>query len=68
MPPRIVSEDQLLDSLVGVFGDRGYDAASLSDIASATGLQKSSLYHRFPGGKQQMATEVADRIGSVFAA
>ena len=66
MPPRLVTDDQLLTALVGLFGDRGFDSASLADIALATGLQKSSLYHRFPGGKQQMATEVANRIGSIF--
>ncbi len=37
------------------------------DIAAATGLQKSSLYHRFPGGKQQMAAEVAAATGALFA-
>jgi AcrR family transcriptional regulator len=67
VPARLVPDDQLLDRLTALFRDRGFDAATLQEIAHATGLQKSSLYHRFPGGKQQMATEVAVAIGAQFA-
>ena len=41
-----------------VFRDKGYDAASLSEISAVTGLGKSSLYHYFPGGKEDMALQV----------
>ena len=27
-------------------------------LSEATGLQKASLYHRYPGGKQEMAEHV----------
>jgi TetR/AcrR family transcriptional repressor of lmrAB and yxaGH operons len=62
VPPRLVSDDDLLDRLTDVFRTVGFDGASLSDLATATGLQKSSLYHRFPEGKAQMATEVLQRL------
>jgi TetR/AcrR family transcriptional regulator, lmrAB and yxaGH operons repressor len=64
MAPRRITDDQLLDRLTDVFRSGGYDGASLSDLAAVTGLQKSSLYHRFPGGKEQMATEVVERLGT----
>lgn len=64
MSPRLVTDRDLLDRLTDVFRSVGFDGASLTDLAAATGLQKSSLYHRFPGGKAQMATEVAERLGS----
>jgi TetR/AcrR family transcriptional repressor of lmrAB and yxaGH operons len=67
MAPRLVSDTDLLDRLGLLFRTRGYDGSSLGDIAAATGLQKSSLYHRFPGGKQQMASEVAGTVGTHFA-
>ncbi|HYN32440.1 MAG TPA: TetR/AcrR family transcriptional regulator [Ilumatobacteraceae bacterium] len=67
MPPRLVSESDLIDRLGLLFRTTGYDGSSLADIAAATGLQKSSLYHRFPGGKQEMATEVAGATGAHFA-
>jgi AcrR family transcriptional regulator len=65
--PRIVSDEDVLAGLTDLFRGRGYEAASLTDIAHATGLKKSSLYHRFPGGKQQMAAEVAAGVGERFA-
>ena len=67
MAPRLVSNTDLLDRLGLLFRTRGYDGSSLGDIAAATGLQKSSLYHRFPRGKQQMASEVAGTVGTHFA-
>ena len=67
MAPRLVSDGDLLERLGLLFRANGYDGSSLGDIAAATGLQKSSLYHRFPGGKQQMASEIAGSIGMHFA-
>jgi AcrR family transcriptional regulator len=65
--PRLVTDSQLIERLTDLFGRAGFDGASIGDIAAATGLQKSSLYHRFPGGKQQMAAEVAAAVGDQFA-
>lgn len=62
--PRTVAEDDLIARLARVFGEVGFEGASLSILAKATGLQKASLYHRFPGGKQQMADEVLAATGT----
>jgi AcrR family transcriptional regulator len=67
VPPKTVSEDEVLESLTALFRRSGYDGASLADIADATGLQKSSLYHRFPAGKEQMALVVVAQIAARFA-
>lgn len=56
--PQSVSDDDLLDRLGAVFRARGFAGASLAELSSATGLKRASLYHRFPGGKEQMAREV----------
>lgn len=58
----------LIQSLAGVFRRHGYEGASMARLAEATGLQKSSLYHRFPDGKRQMAREVVQHTGAVFQA
>jgi len=50
-----------------VFRVYGYEGASLSIISKATGLQRASLYHRFPGGKEDMAKAVLDRAGHWLA-
>jgi AcrR family transcriptional regulator len=53
-----IPDSTLVDRLAPVFRDQGFEGASLSGLASAAGLQKASLYHRYPGGKAQMAEEV----------
>jgi len=53
-----VQDDELLRRLSRVFRTVGYEGASLTMLSEATGLKKASLYHRFPGGKEQMAREV----------
>ncbi len=62
-----ITEDRLLERLTRVFQERGYEGASLSLIAQATGLGRASLYHRFPGGKADMALAVLDRADHWFA-
>lgn len=57
----------LIERLSLVFREVGYTGASLGMLADAAGLQKASLYHRFPGGKQQMAGQVLDTALDWFA-
>ena len=59
-----IDDDLLLDRLTEVFQTYGYEGASLGRISEATGLQRASLYHRFPGGKVAMAEAVLDRSAS----
>jgi len=56
--PRALSREQVLARLFTLFRHSGFEGVSLSDIAAATGLGKSSLYHHFPGGKTDMAEAV----------
>lgn len=56
-----------------LFGERGYAATSLDDVAAQAGVTKGALYHHF-GGKaslfqevyEQVKHEVSDRVVSVF--
>ncbi|WP_263408987.1 TetR/AcrR family transcriptional regulator [Terriglobus tenax] len=52
---------EIVGRLFVVFQDRGYEGASLADLSQATGLGKSSLYHHFPRGKEQMAEAVLEQ-------
>lgn len=61
------SEDKVLSTLTRLFRDHGYDGTSLSLIMQATGLVKASLYHRFRGGKEEMAATVMDQVADEFA-
>lgn len=43
----------------------GYEAATMSILGRETGLGRSSLYHYFPGGKEEMALAALD-LAEVF--
>ena len=58
-----VEEEELLAGLMSVLRAKGYDGASLNELAASSGLQKASLYHRFPGGKKQIAEAVLSYVG-----
>ncbi|MEM9686818.1 MAG: TetR/AcrR family transcriptional regulator [Bacteroidota bacterium] len=58
---------EILVGLTRVFRSKGYEGASLKELAEATGLKKASLYHRFPNGKQEMATAVLAYIDNRVA-
>lgn len=48
------------------FRGLGYEGATLSRITERTGLGKGSLYHFFPGGKEEMAAAVLSEIDHWF--
>lgn len=60
MPPSSISKEEVLSSLTRTFQTYGYEGASLTRLSNATGLGRSSLYHYFPGGKEEMARAVLD--------
>jgi AcrR family transcriptional regulator len=58
---------QVISSLISVFRDHGFEAASLSLLTESSGLIKASLYHRFPGGKEEMALAALTETDRIFA-
>lgn len=68
MPAASLSREQVIERILTEFRLRGYDASSLSDLSAATGLGRSSLYHYFPGGKEQMAADVLAHLASMLEA
>ncbi|WP_063571901.1 MULTISPECIES: TetR/AcrR family transcriptional regulator [Luteibacter] len=64
---RVVFERADVIPLVAdAFRELGYDGASMSRITERTGLGKSSLYHFFPGGKEEMAAVVLADVDDWF--
>lgn len=55
-------KDTYVPCLLTLFQQYGYDGATLSKISEATGLGKASLYHHFPGGKDEMVRTVLDTL------
>jgi len=58
---KTLAEEEILATLTDVFRTHGYEGASLKIISNETGLARASLYHRFPGGKAEMAEAVMSR-------
>jgi AcrR family transcriptional regulator len=65
--PRAFDIDQALDCAVQVFWQKGYQGASLSDLTSAMGINRPSLYAAF-GDKQALFRKVLDRYADGPAA
>lgn len=66
MRPKKMSEQQVLRRLTEVFRERGYEGASYALLMAASGLVKASLYHRFPGGKEEMVDAVLAWVDREF--
>ncbi|MFD9733505.1 TetR/AcrR family transcriptional regulator [Umezawaea sp. NPDC059074] len=64
--PPSIDEADLLDLLVSVFREKGFDGTAIGDLSAVSGLQRASLYHRFPDGKEQMADVVLAKVGKRF--
>jgi TetR/AcrR family transcriptional repressor of nem operon len=62
--------DQLLESAMLLFWEKGYEATSMRDIVERTGVNQFGIYSLY-GGKQELFLAVLDRyreriVGSVF--
>lgn len=68
MPPALLSREAVIDRLMLVLRRQGFAGASLAQLSKATGLGKSSLYHYFPDGKDDMTRAVLERLGGQLRA
>jgi AcrR family transcriptional regulator len=57
----------LLAVAVRVFNERGYDGTSMEDLARATGLSKSSIYHHFEGKEELLRLALQRALDPLFA-
>ncbi|GAB4198543.1 MAG: TetR/AcrR family transcriptional regulator [Coleofasciculaceae cyanobacterium] len=57
-----MAKAKYIPRLLQLFRQYGYDGATLAKISEATGLGKASLYHHFPGGKDEMVEAVLDYL------
>lgn len=61
-----VERGDVIPLLGEIFREHGYAGTSLSAITERTGLGKGSLYHFFPGGKDEMARAVLGDVADWF--
>jgi AcrR family transcriptional regulator len=65
---RPYNSDAILDLAVRVFLERGYDGASLDDIARAAGITKASIYYHVRGKEELLARGVGRAFDALYAA
>jgi len=60
-PPSKSRRDSILDEATRLFAERGYEGASMADLADSVGLRKASLFHHFPS-KDLLYAAVLERL------
>lgn len=61
MAPKENARDNILQTAARLFQTQGYHATGLNQIIKESGSPKGSLYHYFPGGKEELAVEALNR-------
>lgn len=60
--PRAFDADAALEQAMRVFWEKGYEGTSLTDLTTAMGINRPSLYAAF-GNKEELFRKVVDRYG-----
>ena len=59
--------EEILDSAIQLFREKGYHATSMQDLADAVGLQKGSLYHHI-ASKEDLLLKIIEQAMNVLIA
>jgi AcrR family transcriptional regulator len=62
MAQHVTDNTALMEALFEIFRNNGYEGTTISLLSEVTGLQKSSLYHHFPAGKEDMLKAVVGYV------
>jgi TetR/AcrR family transcriptional repressor of lmrAB and yxaGH operons len=66
MAHRTIGDEEFLAAALDLFRTYGFEGVSLKRLADATGLEKASLYYRYPGGKEEIVMAVANDVVAWF--
>ncbi|MGD0050544.1 MAG: TetR/AcrR family transcriptional regulator [Vulcanimicrobiaceae bacterium] len=66
-PRRPYDIDTLTDVALRVFAERGYDGASMDDVARAAGITKASIYHHVSGKEALLERGLGRALDALFA-
>src|SRR5262249_27774527 len=59
--PKRMRRDEIVDEATRRFSERGYEGASMADLAERVGLRKASLFHHF-ASKDVLYAAVLERL------
>ena len=60
------TRERILDATAELFRRHGYTGTGLKQIVAAASAPFGSVYHHFPGGKEQLGAEVVLRSGRMY--
>ena len=60
------SKQRIEEVTAGLLARRGYSGMGLKAVSESAGLPYGSIYHHFPGGKEQIAADSITQIGQVL--
>ena len=58
MPKKTDSKERMIAAARRLFREHGYLGTALSDVIAESAAPRGSIYFHFPGGKEELATEV----------
>jgi len=56
--------DQMVDSAVILLAKNGLDGTSFTEVLTASGAPRGSIYHHFPGGKDELIAAAVEVAGA----
>jgi len=56
--------DQMVDSAVVLLAKHGLDGTSFTEVLTASGTPRGSIYHHFPGGKDELIAAAVEVAGA----
>ncbi|MEY2433137.1 MAG: hypothetical protein QOC92_2862 [Acidimicrobiaceae bacterium] len=62
------TRERIIEASSALFMERGYSASGLKQISEASAAPIGSLYHFFPGGKEELAAETLRSSGAGYQA
>jgi AcrR family transcriptional regulator len=60
------TRDRILEANAALFMERGYNASGIKQVADASGSPFGSIYHFFPGGKEELGAETIRLAGNYY--
>ncbi len=60
------TKDRIIDSSAELFRRQGYNATGVKQIVQAASAPFGSIYHFFPGGKEQLGAETIRTSGQLY--
>jgi len=67
MPSKVPTRDRMVVSAALLIRERGARATSIDDVLRHSHAPRGSVYHHFPGGRDQLLREATEYAGSYIA-